>query len=285
MIDRWVGYRGPGWFVTTLSSAVADPTTFEQKMARFEKTPTAKDAATLGRIRATRGERSEALALYRRAHELDPQGPYAQPVFDNVAALYGKEGSTVTTQDVVAAADAALASPTVTTENKVGIAFTMRSVAQRAKDMKIAAPYLVAAIEATRDTANAHSQLLVDEALHVKGDPKLAVELKRKSMPEGWMENPEQLNSFAWWSFENRVNLTDAEALARKGVELSGPGADRAQILDTVAELVSLRGDHAEAVKLIEQAIADDGSEEHYKKQLERFRKLRDAKPGIAQGD
>ena len=285
VIDRWVGYRGADNFVTTLAAAVADPTTVEQKTARFEKSPTAKDAATLGRIHAMRGERAEALALYRRAQELDPKGPYAQPIFDQTAALYGKEGSSVTTPDVVKAADAALASAQATPETRVAVAFTMRGVAERAKDMKLMAPYVESAIEATRDMANANAQLLVQDALYVKGDTKLALELKRRSMPIGWMEQPDQLNEFAWWSFENKVNLTEAEALARKGVELSQPGPDRAQILDTVAELASLRGDHADAVKLTEQAIAEDGSEEHYKKQLERFRKLRDGKPGIAQGE
>ena len=279
VLDRWVGFRNPESWLTIMSSAVADPTTFEQKRTRFATSPTAKDAATLGRIHGTRGERADALTHYRRALELDPAGPYAQPIFDQVAALHGEKDSGVTTDDVTKAAKAALASSHATPESKVGLALGMLRVGTRAKDMKLVAPYLEAALDATKDSTaedmiKMRDRLLIEEALHVKGDPAKAVELKRKSMPEGWMTQPAQLNAFAWWSFENRVNLAEAETLARKGVELSGPGAERAQILDTVAELCNLRGECPEAITLIRQAMKEDPDEEHYPKQLARFEKV-----------
>ena len=52
-------------------------------------------------------------------------------------------------------------------------------------------------------------------------DKAKALSLKRRSMPEGWMEQAKQLNAFAWWCFENEVDLEEADTLARKGVDLA----------------------------------------------------------------
>ena len=53
--------------------------------------------------------------------------------------------------------------------------------------------------------------------LHVENNEAKAVELKYASMPEGWKDDPKELNSFSWWCFENLVHLEEAEALARRG--------------------------------------------------------------------
>jgi tetratricopeptide (TPR) repeat protein len=277
VVDWWVGYKDPATFAASTATALADSTTVEQKFIRLARTPSAGVAATLGRIKSARGQRAESLALYTRALELDPAGPYLYPIFEQTAALQGRDGSGLTLADVKAAADAALASPTGTPDNKVDLAMSMRRVAEREKDMKLIAPYVAAALEATKDVSSgwlvdARKDLLVDEALYVKGDGEAAAKLKRQAMPEGWMTDAGQLNEFAWWCFENNVNLADAETLARKGVELSKPGEERAQVLDTLAEILNLGKKSGEAVKLIEQAITEDPTEDHYKKQLERFR-------------
>lgn len=279
VVDWWVGYKDPESFIASNAAAVADPTTVDQKFVRFAWNPTARDAATLGRIKGARGQRAEALALHRRALELDPTGPYHQAIFEQTAALHAKESSGVSLADVKRTADTALASPKATTDDKVSLAMTMRRVADREKDMKLIAPYYAAAIEATRDVttgrlADARKQMLVDEALHIKGDAEAAVALKRDAMPEAWMTDAGALNEFAWWCFENEVNLVEAEALARKGVELSPAGAEKAQILDTVAEICNLRGRCGEAIELMRKAIKEDPTEEHYSKQLARFEKI-----------
>ena len=277
--DWWVGYKDPASFIASTAGAVADPATVDQKFIRFAWTPTARDAATLGRIKGFRGQRAEALALYRRALELDSAGAYQYPIFEQVASLHAKDGSGVTLADVKRTADAALGSAQATPDNKVGIAMTMRRVADREKDMKLIAPYYAAALEATQDAppgwlADARKQMLVDEALHVRGDAEAAVALKRQAMPEAWMTDAGRLNEFAWWCFENKVNLVEAEALARKGVELSPAGADKAQVLDTLAEICNLRDNCGESVTLMRRAIQEDPTEEHYTKQLARFEKI-----------
>lgn len=279
VVDWWAGFKDPATWISSLTTALADPATLDQKFIRLARTPTARDAATLGRVKSARGQRAESLALYHRALELDPAGPYLQPIFEQVAMLQGREGSGLTLADVRKAADAAVASPLTTADGKVGIAMNMRRVAEREKDMSLFAPYVTAALEATKGAtsgwlADVRKRLLVDEALFVKRDVDAAVVLKRASMPEGWMTDAGLLNEFAWWSFENDVNLVEAEALARKGVELSEPGPAKAQVLDTLAEICNARDNCSEALEIMQRAIAEDPTEEHYRKQLERFRTI-----------
>ena len=82
-------------------------------------------------------------------------------------------------------------------------------------------------------------------------------------------------NSFAWLCFENRVNLEDAELLARRGAELAAPGKERAMILDTAAEICNARGNCDDAVELMRQALAEHPDSEHYATQLTRFEDIR----------
>jgi len=90
----------------------------------------------------------------------------------------------------------------------------------------------------------ARNEAEVLNCLFVLKDWKQAVEKKKARLPEGWQENPDQLNNFAWWCFENKINLDEAEALARKAVELTTDSKDKANILDTLAEILSLKGKH-----------------------------------------
>jgi hypothetical protein len=100
------------------------------------------------------------------------------------------------------------------------------------------------------------------------------VELKQASMPDGWQDNPMQLNSYSWWCFENNIDLDNAETLARKGVELAEKNTDKAMILDTVAEIVNLKGDPRAAAKIMNEVVKLHPEREVYKKQVERFEAL-----------
>jgi hypothetical protein len=141
------------------------------------------------------------------------------------------------------------------------------------------------AIERTEASLDADVQasrkgLLPDYAMIVLGDPKKAVTYKKASMKEGWMKDPNQLNGFAWWCFENKLNLEGAYTLGKKGAELAEPGPDRAMILDTVAEICNAMDDCHQALKIIREAIKEDPNREYYKKQEKRFQELLAAKEG-----
>ena len=101
-------------------------------------------------------------------------------------------------------------------------------------------------------------------------------------MPAGWESDAGGLNGFAGWCYENKINLEEAGKLARKGAALASPGAEKAEILDTAAEICNLLGNCDDAVLLAEQAAKEDPKSEHYAKQLKRFAEIRDKKKSEA---
>ena len=100
---------------------------------------------------------------------------------------------------------------------------------------------------------------------------QIQVRLERDRLPEGWEENPDQLNRFAWWCFENDVNLEEAQELALKGVELAETDGQKANILDTAAEICNALGNCDEAIVLMKRALEDEPTSEYYAEQLTRF--------------
>ena len=277
-IDRWMGYGRAAEFIKSLREATADLTTIDRTRARFATAPTARDAAKLGRVQAASAEYAAAVRSYRQAERLDTDGAtdYSVRIFD--CLMSASYDSTVADDDLKAAADAVLASKQRRTSDVIGVAMQMRSYAKRQSKTDLMVPYLQAAFEASDGSAeaevqNARRSLLVDHALYVLGDKERALAARRDLLPEGWAEDADQLNSLAWWCFENNVNLEEAETLARKGVDLAPPGREKAAILDTVAEIRNARGDRKEAVAFTEQAIEQEPKNDYYRKQLERFQK------------
>ena len=83
-------------------------------------------------------------------------------------------------------------------------------------------------------------------------------------------QDPQVLNDIAWYYASRSTRLDDALQWATKGVSLA-PGD--ASIMDTLAEVHHRRGEHAEAIRVIREAIQIDPTSEYYRKQLERFQK------------
>jgi thiol-disulfide isomerase/thioredoxin len=277
VIDRWSGYGDPEGFVETLGGALADPTTLDEKAKRFERAPTASDAKVLGRIAESKSDYTGALDYYRRAAKLDPSDDLSTHIFWSSYYEYTR-GKTLTAEDLKAAADAVLASENANAPVVVNLAMTMNRVATKEHNPELRTPYLEAAVEALDKDESipppVQKEVELLAALHLERDEAVAVQLKKETMPEGWMEDAGQLNGFAWWCFENQLNLEEAEKLGRRGVELASPGREKAMVLDTVAEICNLRGDCRDAVTLIELALQEDSENDYYQKQLERFQKL-----------
>jgi thiol-disulfide isomerase/thioredoxin len=273
-IDRWVGYGG-GYFRKQLGDALADPTTVEQKHARFAANPTVEDAETLARVSAASGEFTESVALYRKAASLDPSTNYDFAILDAVSS--GIYTGAFTADQAREAADAVVARTDRPAAELVRTWYLMHRVEGKAENQGLATPYLEPALRAARGTEGYEDtvkELEVEHALRVAKDKNGAYELKLTSMEEGWKEDHSALNSVAWWCFENGVRLEEAEVLARRGIELAPAGADQAAVLDTAAEICNARGNCPEAVVLIRRAIENAPESEYYKKQLERFEAL-----------
>ncbi len=279
-VDRWMGYGDPDGFLAALQGAVGDPSTVAEKFARYEESPNASDAEKLGDIYGAEGDPEKALSMYRAADELDtePNPGLTGKMFYTLADGFFSE--TFTLEEITAGADAVLAQEgDDSTMTLVQVARMMGMIANQTGQADLSLPYLKAALEATEGTqqpelVKARRSLLLEKALHVDHDLETAVQLKRDSMPEGWQESAGELNNFAWWCFENKVNLEEAEELARTATDLAEPGQEKAMILDTLAELCNELGNCGEAVALMQDAMEEDPENEYYQKQLDRFQEL-----------
>lgn len=106
--------------------------------------------------------------------------------------------------------------------------------------------------------------------------PDTALALRRDHLGLDWRNDVARLNSFAWWCFEHDVNLKEAESLAQRGVDLS-EGVERANVLDTLAEIVNARGRRNEARDLIDDALKLNPDSDFLKSQKTRFAKAEDS--------
>ncbi len=279
VMDRWAGFKSADHFTTSLTKATKDPVTMQARMQRFTQDPNATDAAKLAEFRSAEGLYAEATALYKRAGQLDKSAgaKYDVQAFHNVAM--GSWKGTYTMSDVKQHADVVFASNHAVETDLLKCAKTMAKVAAVSGEGDAHLPYLTAAVERTADSKDETVQkyravLLPDYALHVEKNADRAVELKKAAMYEGWKENANELNNFAWWCFQNNINLDEAEKIARQGVELAAAGTEKANILDTLAEICNAKGDCGDAVNLIEMAMAEAPENEYFKKQHVRFQEL-----------
>lgn len=114
--------------------------------------------------------------------------------------------------------------------------------------------------------------------MYIEKDTPKAVEEKKKTFDEDWLDNANTLNSFAWWCFEHKVNLQEAEKMAERGVKLAEAGSHKANVMDTLAEIVNLLGEPARASEIMGQAVKENPESEYLQKQQVRFKKLADPK-------
>ncbi len=278
IVDRWLGYEKTD-FLGTLAECVSDPVPIDQRFARFATHPTAADAARLARYQASRREYREGVRLYREAQRLDPGASrdYSEPIFDLMTR--GLADTLFTPDELLRAAQDVLASPRRTPRSLLEMAAALQRAAGTLGDRTFGAEAVQAACDATAgetdpELATLRNGVLADQTLFVLRNPKAAVALKRAAMPAGWMERATDLNEFCWWCFEGATNLEEADSLARRALELAQPGGERANVLDTLAEIAAARGNPREAVTLSQQAIAEDPKSTYYPKQLEKFKRL-----------
>jgi tetratricopeptide (TPR) repeat protein len=284
-IESWRGFGEVKGFTERLDGALRDPTTIEEKRQRFSQSPTMSDAEKLGDYHESREEFQEAVRYYREAQKYaaGTDRDFHYDIFD--AVFYGSRSDLFTLDEVRTAADAVFDNEAHTPEQVMDVAYMMLLVGRKKDAVDSVLPYLNRALQETagvqeEDLKEKRLDLEIESALLVDKDEAKAVSLKRSSMPAGWKEKADQLNAFAWWCFENKVNLEEADKLARKGVQLAEDDKTKAMILDTAAETCNARGDCKDAVRLTELAIEADPQSTYYPKQLERFRKLLAEKDG-----
>ena len=82
--------------------------------------------------------------------------------------------------------------------------------------------------------------------------------MKKKDMGADWTKNPEKFYNFAKWCLERKINLAEADSLARTAIGYAQDGEFKAQVLYTAAEISFERGRLEDAIDLIDQAKTQD---------------------------
>jgi len=276
-IHRTMGFSDGAIWGAWLEGIKADPVALTERQARHAATPNFRDAFALGQDALSNKRCAEARRYFEQALALDPQAAIEQNVhMQIVRAVYqGLDTGETTLEQAGDATAQLLQSPDAKPAHILEACERLLGIVDKLGPETVA-PYLemayprLASLDDER-LKERHQAFLIDYALYVENDPEKAVAAKRASLPNGWESDADQLNEMAWWCFERRVNLEEAEALARRGVELAPDNTARANLLDTLAEIVYLRGDAAQAAELIRQAVQANSTSQYLQNQLKRF--------------
>ncbi len=244
-----------------LEAALQAPPTLDQRLAEFEKAPTGRGALDLARSLAYLEHRyPEALALYRKAAELDPE--LAAQASRGVLEALSKglsNGADVPLADLEPAVASYLAANADKEWAPLTAAYSVCLALSKGQDDA----YLAAQIEAGLAAADKlqsgpveliRSELLVRKALTLEKDKGKARLLKQESMGEGWEEDATNLAEFARFLLENGYDLDEAERRARRAVELARDRGERASANDALADVLYARGRRAEAREALVRA-------------------------------
>jgi len=270
--DRWAGYAGVAGFIEQVDRARDDRRTIAQKRAAFVEQPTLDLALSLAQYSEAVFASADAVDYYRKAMALDPglTGELRGKVF--MAMYYGAQQGQFTGPQLLAEGEAVLRDPDATLDQVLMVASITRQIAPPEQYV----PFLKRALAVTADAENQAAQdfrreLLVDAALLIDKDVQRALRLKREALPEGWRDDPVALNDFAWWCFENGVNLDEAHDLAVRGAELAEDDATRANILDTAAQVAFKAGKVEQALAHQREAVRLAPDRKGFRETLERL--------------
>jgi tetratricopeptide (TPR) repeat protein len=277
--DSWIGYEGAEKWSASVLAAKKDRRTIAEKKTAFKAEPTLALARALGSNASTDSEYKDAVAYHGKAQELDPDNANEYRDLILMDMIYGMDDGAFTIDEVVAKAEPVMASEETPLADKLELAMMMKYMAQKTDQLDRAVPFIEAAYAASEGSTDEtvlkyRGYMAVDHALLVEKDTAKALELFRGRLPEGWEEDPEQLNRFAWWCFENNVNLKEAQEMATKGVELAETDQEKANILDTAAEICNALDNCDEALAKIKLAVELNPENEHIQEQLVRFEKI-----------
>jgi tetratricopeptide (TPR) repeat protein len=273
----WIGWPGAEEWARRMEMATREAITLNARKARLGADPSFRDAYMIGTAEFARKNTRGGHDYFRLAMELDEAAARLEdvPILLFNTAYYGVRTGDFTMEECAAAAEEVLLNEQASAEDALQITGRLVRVIDNMGEETVASLLEMALPlveeETSEDLYVQRQRFYASYTMIVEKDPAKAVGFQRETMPEGWMDEPRHLNSFAWWCFENKVNLEEAEELSRRSVDLAQDARVRANCLDTLAEIVNLRGDTAGALDLINQGLEIDPDNEYLKKQRTRF--------------
>ena len=269
---RFKGYGGVEYFLTGINQLLDDPLPINERLAQARADESWEGSDLLAQHHADRKEYEQAAPHFVEA--LKRGAPPEQRLQLLWAYLVGFGEGWATAADAKAVADEALANPAETDRFWYRLYNLMKQVAERANDDSLRRPYLERAVQEAEETDRLQKDpyLRFDHAHYVLGDHEAAAQARRDVLTD--RRDLFSINRYAWYCFEHRLFLEDAEQVAREGLTIEGPPRQLAMLLDTLAELVHLKRDTTEAHQLIKRCIELDPENEYYQNQDKRFREI-----------
>jgi tetratricopeptide (TPR) repeat protein len=244
-IDRIVGYREAAQYLAEIERIKSGKGTLDALRRKVAESPDDLDAALALGAKLSGGNAEEAAGVFagllEKTKDMD-KATQARIHLEYAAALSGSgksaEAMTEAEKIVKDFADTPSAGQVV---GRVGNAF-LRAEVKRA----------LAFLDAARELAKENEDKAAVEKLTVVVLKNgIAASLKRQAAAAG--DDPQALNEVAWSCFEQKLNVREALGWAKKAAEKS----DRdPAILDTLANLMNLMGQRAEAIKVEEEAAS-----------------------------
>lgn len=258
-----------------LESALAGPVTIERQMAEFEKKPDSGAALDLAREMYWQELYTEALKMFRRAVELDPKNVDKAWLLGSSAMAVREEG--LDAGELKREVAGYLERNKDDKDAPLEAARYLSLGLGRGQDNALLKQHLEAALAllenpADEEKKSLRTDLLIRQALTLEGDKEKAIALKREMLGEGWEEDPAQVIEYSSFLLRNQVDLGEAESYARKGIDMSDPGWERAQACAALARALQAQGKKAEAVEALEQALKNSPRSKTIKAHLARLR-------------
>jgi thioredoxin-like negative regulator of GroEL len=238
-IDRIVGYRKPEEFTAEIRRMLNGDGTLPALREAYTAAPEDAGAALAYGAKLAGTKPAEAAAIYAKLLESGAVKDHAKEAeirLERAAALAkSKDNEGAMTEAEKLAAEFADTPSAAKAPSRLAAAI-VASDARRA----------LALLETARPlAADAGQRSQIDGLVRRIHKAGIAAALKRQAEAAG--DDPQELNEVAWTCFEERVNVREALAWAKKAVELS---KDDPAILDTLANLLWLTGKHAEAIEV-----------------------------------
>ena len=276
IIKRWTGYVTPSSFLNMFNEYIDKTTTVEQRVRRFEKSPTFDDAIYLAEYFTEIWDYLKANHYYFQARKLgDNPSAYAFEIFQNTANAAWQD--TITYEDALPAADSALMHFQGNPRMLVKVAQIMVRLSRKLEKGDKVEKYLTPAIKATEGRGgNYHDDnilLKAEYALFIEHDTTKAVDLKKSTMVSGWQDQPNKFYPFSRWCLEHNINLDEAESFARRAADMASPGEFKGKVLNTLALICEAREKYSEAAQYMQMAIDNDPHNDYYPEKLDELKK------------
>jgi len=219
---------------------------------------------------------ADAIKYYRQAQRLDKRGltDYPFEIFSNTANAAWNEK--ISFEEVLPVADTAIDFNSNNPGKIVKIARIISNLSRKLNKTDQIDKYLQLGLKASANNKSpnmikANNQLKIDYTLYIKKDTAKAIKIKKESLGQDWENNPDKFYSFSKWCLDRLINLDEAEMLARRASNMAEPGEFKAGVLGVLAEILYSRGKTDEAIKHINQAIAQNKKMDKYKQQLKKY--------------